>query len=156
MFLQVMEPKTSWNKIQKGKGITNYRNCLCLFGIKLKDILGYIMPKLLLQPLVENSIYHGIKLKKGNGHIKVTGRRKENIVVFKIIDDGVGMDADRLNQIMYASSVSTENYGVGNINDRIKLQYGKEYGLKYYSKPGKGTIVVITLPYETEGGKNNA
>lgn len=104
--------------------------------------------KNILQPIVENSIIHGILEKDDkSGNIHISGKDENGIIVFKITDDGAGMDEKTLNSLLQASTTSdSHGYGVRNINDRIKLRYGEQHGLKYKSEKGKGTEVEIRLP----------
>ncbi|QAA30259.1 sensor histidine kinase [Clostridium manihotivorum] len=116
-----------------------------------EDILEYSVIKLILQPLVENAIYHGIKEKRGNGSIVIEGEEKDNKIHIRVIDNGVGIDEDRLreiNQILKKSSLARSRIGVGifNVNERIRLNYGDEYGLIYSSVYGEGTVVDIWHP----------
>ncbi len=115
-----------------------------------EDILKKNTLKLILQPLVENSIYHGIKNKRQKGHIEIRGRQTENEIILEVIDDGIGMEQSKCEEILNSSGGNGRKgfngVGVKNVNDRIKLYYGAEYGLKYTSVPGQGTTVEIRLP----------
>lgn len=113
-----------------------------------EGILNCKILKIILQPIVENSIIHGILEKDDkSGNIHISGKDENGIIVFKITDDGAGMDEKTLNSLLQASTTSdSHGYGVRNINDRIKLRYGEHYGLKYKSEKGKGTEVEIRLP----------
>lgn len=115
------------------------------------DIMKHSTLKLLLQPLVENSIYHGIKNKRQKGHIEIRGRKAGDRMLLEVIDDGIGMEQAKCEEILKHSSgggsrKGFNGVGVKNVNDRIKLYYGDEYGLKYISSPGVGTTVEIWLP----------
>ncbi len=109
--------------------------------------------KLILQPLVENSIYHGIKYKEGKGLIEILGYREGNCMVLQVQDDGIGMDGETLEHIFEKHVRDTRSNGVGlkNVKERIQLYYGAEYGITYESVPGEGTTAVIRLPYKKEG-----
>ncbi|OOM74069.1 sensor histidine kinase [Clostridium sp. BL-8] len=116
-----------------------------------ENILQYKLTKLILQPLVENAIYHGIKEKRGNGKIIVRGKVKENCLCFTIIDNGKGIQKEMLNKInhMLRNGSIEENeigYGIFNVNERIKIIYGDEYGLTYKSVYEEGTIVELRHP----------
>ncbi|MDS0524224.1 sensor histidine kinase [Clostridium sp. SHJSY1] len=114
------------------------------------NILKYKLIKLILQPLVENAIYHGIKEKRGNGKIKIIGKKEENLLCFFVMDNGKGIDKELLNKInkmLINSEKGTElGYGIFNVNERIRLAYGKEYGLTYKSTYGEGTVVELRHP----------
>lgn len=117
-----------------------------------KELYQYTMLKLILQPIVENALYHGIKNKRGLGHIKVTGERKEDTLIFKVVDDGKGMSAERINQVrqMIKGELLDMNnksgFGLFNVEQRINLNYGKGYGVDIKSMDGEGTEVTVTIP----------
>lgn len=116
-----------------------------------ENILEYQLIKLILQPLVENAIYHGIKEKRGNGKILITGKIEGNMLCFTVSDNGKGMEEEVLNKINKMLTNSGENkieigYGIFNVNERIRIIYGEEYGLKYKSVYGEGTIVELRHP----------
>ena len=116
-----------------------------------ESILNYKLIKLILQPLVENAIYHGIKEKRGNGKIIITAKVENDHLCFTVIDNGKGIEEDKLNKINNMLKESNEKkneigYGIFNVNARIKLIYGNEYGLTYKSIYGEGTIVELRHP----------
>lgn len=113
-----------------------------------ESILNYYVIKLILQPLVENALYHGVKYKEGVGTILVDGYETESTVVLQVIDDGIGMDEDEMYHLFEKrkSTHKTNRVAIRNINNRIQLHYGKEFGLSFESKKGYGTKVMITLP----------
>lgn len=106
--------------------------------------------KLVLQPLVENSIYHGIKEKETPGIIIITGKRTPDGIRFAVQDDGMGIEPAKLKALQENLaknlSVSKEGYGIFNVNERLKLYFGDEYGLTIDSKVGQGTTVQFLLP----------
>ncbi len=104
--------------------------------------------KLVLQPLVENAIYHGIKYKEGKGLIRIDGFRDGSDIILQVRDDGRGMDQETLDHVFEKHVRDTKSNGVGvqNVHERIRLYYGAEYGLSFASGPGKGTLVTIRLP----------
>lgn len=117
-----------------------------------EDILDCKMIKLTLQPLIENSIYHGMKQKVGPGEIKISGWREEQEVVLEIYDDGVGMDSEKLNQLVKVINTPEidENpitFGLKNVHQRILLHFGPEYGLTIESKEDEFTRVRVRVPY---------
>lgn len=116
-----------------------------------ENILNFEVIKLILQPLVENAIYHGIKEKRGNGKIVITGKIDGNMLCFTVIDNGKGMEEEVLNKINKMLSGGDKNrneigYGIFNVNERIRIIYGEEYGLRYKSIHGEGTIVELRHP----------
>ena len=108
--------------------------------------------KLVLQPIVENAIYHGLKYKESKGMLTVNGYQKDGNAVIEIADDGVGMDEETLNRIFEKHKVNYRSNGVGvyNVQRRLSMYYGKEYGLSYKSEKGKGTTVTVVIPIEQE------
>lgn len=108
--------------------------------------------KLTLQPLVENALYHGIKGKRGLGHIQVKGYIQNGLLEFQVRDDGIGMKEERLNEVRRIITGEVENtkekggFGLFNVNERIRLNYGREYGLRIESAYGKGTCIWVTVP----------
>lgn len=100
------------------------------------------VPKIILQPIVENAIYHGIREQSGGGKVTVTGERLENTIVLCVIDDGVGFDTVHLKQ----KSVKLGGVGMENVKKRLELIYGQAAKLEIESKIGQGTQVTIKLP----------
>ncbi len=111
--------------------------------------------KLILQPIVENAIYHGIKLKREKGVITISAREEENLILFEVKDTGIGMTGEQLtaleNTIKGAEGEKIESYGVKNVDERIKIFFGSDYGLSYRSEYGEGTEVEIKIPKLLEG-----
>ena len=109
--------------------------------------------KLVLQPVIENAIYHGLKYKESRGLLLVKGFMKNGNAVLQVIDDGVGMDQETLDHIYERHKVDYHSNGVGiyNVQKRLQLYYGNEYGIVYESKPGEGTTATITIPGQQEG-----
>ncbi|MCM8712041.1 sensor histidine kinase [Clostridium sp. SYSU_GA19001] len=113
------------------------------------ELYEYKILKIILQPIVENSILHGIleNRDKQEGNIKLSGKLEKDDILLTVEDDGVGMAEEKAIEILTVKSTrESHGYGVRNINKRIKLCYGQEYGLTYYSSIGKGTKVEIRLP----------
>lgn len=121
------------------------------------EILSLSMPKLILQPIVENAIFHGIERKLGRGHIKIKLEYTQNRLIINVKDDGFGIEEEKLKylneklSLFYLENESQEKGKKGgiaiiNVNNRIKLLFGEEYGIYIYSKQGVGTDVEITLP----------
>ena len=107
--------------------------------------------KLILQPLVENAIYHGIKMKKGKGHIRIDSEVRDSNLVLSIIDNGLGMKPEQL-EIIKQGVINVGNpehkdgFGLFNVNERIYLTYGGSYGIQVYSEYETGTRVEVFLP----------
>lgn len=115
-----------------------------------EELYEYQILKLTLQPLVENSLYHGIKMLRCKGKISVTGKKEGDDIFIHIGDNGVGMDEDVLNSLRKVietpGSEETNSFGLANVNERIKLNYGNHYGLEIQSKPGEGTVITVKIP----------
>ena len=104
----------------------------------------YATLNLILQPLIENAIDHGIDLKEnGRGVIKIYGHEEKDDIYLVVEDNGIGMDQNKADAIITHHS---KGYGVRNVNERIELLFGKEYGLQVNSKPGEGTRIIIHMP----------
>lgn len=113
------------------------------------------IPKLTLQPLVENSIYHGIKVKEGRkGNIKIYTEQGEKDFYLVVWDDGEGMPQDRVEYLNQQISEFDKDigYGINNVNKRIELMFGKNYGLTFYQNPEAGISVKIRLPADNVEG----
>ena len=112
------------------------------------SILNIPLIKLVLQPIIENAIYHGLKYKESKGLLLVKGFMKDGNAVLKVIDDGVGMDEETLAHIYDRHKVNYHSNGVGvyNVQKRLKLYYGENYGITYESEQGVGTTATITIP----------
>lgn len=124
-----------------------------------KDILDILILKLITQPIVENAIYHGIKEKRGKGEIRINFTKVVDEIIITVEDNGAGISEEKLQNInsmletsnsFYIDSGSGSGYGISNVNTRIKLSYGQNYGLRYYSKLGVGTKVEIRLPFNND------
>ena len=111
----------------------------------------YSIPKITIQPLVENALYHGIKNKRGMGHISIRGEAGEKDFTIIVTDDGIGIDETRLRQVQSGiqNKVLTgkDFYGLYNVCERIRLNFGEEYGIFIESVYGEGTSVRVILPY---------
>lgn len=118
------------------------------------DILQLYTVKLILQPLVENAIYHGIKESEAPGLIAISGRRSGSVMELRVTDNGPGIPPERLAMLQAdlarGLSVSGEGYGIFNVNERIRLYFGAEYGLMLESEYGRGTVAAVRLPCITQ------
>ena len=112
------------------------------------SILHIPLIKLVLQPIIENAIYHGLKYKESKGLLIIKGFMKDGNAVLQVIDDGVGMDKETLAHIYDRHKVNYHSNGVGvyNVQKRLQLYYGEDYGITYQSEEGKGTTATITIP----------
>lgn len=119
-----------------------------------EEIMEYETLNLILQPLVENAIDHGIDLKTDGerGRIKIRGWREQEVICLSVEDNGVGMEEEKLQNLVTTKS---KGYGVRNIDERIKLYYGEEYGLYAESKIGVGSKVTVRFPVKEFQVKEN-
>lgn len=110
------------------------------------ELLDFITVKLILQPLVENAIIHGIEKIEGAGLITISAIKKENTMEISVSDNGMGTNADNLNEMMLSQNSQTKNFGIKNVNNRIKKYFGTVYGLTFSSNEDSGLTVTIKLP----------
>ncbi|MFN2746618.1 MULTISPECIES: cache domain-containing sensor histidine kinase [Bacillus] len=138
-------------KIQKAR----YRDKLNYSIERLEFAGDRLILKLVLQPIVENAIYHGIKEKRGPGHIRIIGKEEDGRLTIKVEDDGAGMDEHTLNKIneQFKKRENATGYGMINVHERIALTFGEPFGLTVESRKGAGTSVLIRLPILIKGGK---
>lgn len=146
-----------------GQEIEYVRSYLTIQKMRYKDKLEFeinVDPRithaqiirLVLQPIVENAIYHGLKYKESKGMLKVHGYELGERIIIDITDDGVGMDEETLKHIYDKHKVNYHSNGVGvyNVQQRLVLYYGKEYGIIYHSEKGKGTTATVVIPKKQE------
>ena len=111
-----------------------------------KELESIQVPKLSIQPLAENALYHGIKNRRGKGKIIIEGREEEDALVLTVSDNGQGMTQERLRQVQESIRTGArEGFGLAAVSERISLYYGPGYGMKISSEEGKGTVVEIRL-----------
>lgn len=115
-----------------------------------EGLMGCVVPKFLLQPVVENSIFHGIESIRGQGLLTVNGSEEDGVMTLKVADNGKGIGPDRLRELRESlesdGAGSAGNFALRNLSRQIKLKYGDEYGLKIDSTAGEGTAVEIRIP----------
>ena len=113
------------------------------------DLLGCEVLKLLLQPLLENALFHGIAAAERSGTIRVVGRSRGKRLQLFVIDDGAGFPKEALNVLSEAGRQDPKSFnhvGLMNVHERIRIHYGEEYGLRILSRPNRGTAVRVELP----------
>jgi two-component system sensor histidine kinase YesM len=153
--------------------IERTRSYLTIQKMRYRDILDFKIEvdervtdntilKLILQPLVENALYHGIKNKRQGGTIHVRAKlNNENEVLLEVEDDGIGFTAEKLAQLQAELETESDNirmesgFGIGNVNNRIRLYYGKQYGLSVRSEYNTGTCVTLVIPAKKDNGTQN-
>ena len=117
-----------------------------------EEVSQAIVPKFILQPIVENAIVHGIEEKMGNGRIEIGCKRDNSDLVLEVFDDGIGMQQQEIRKLLDHSIEGEDvtgkhtKVGVRAVDKRIRILYGDNYGLKISSVPGEGTKVTITMP----------
>lgn len=109
------------------------------------DILDFLTVKLIMQPIVENSIIHGIEKRRGKGNISINAENIAGIIEIVITDNGAGADVDELNSILQENTVSS-SFAIRNVNERIKHFFGADFGIKFYNNDGSGVKVIIRFP----------
>lgn len=137
---------TSYLEIQKMR----YHDIL-EYDIQIDKVLyDFQILKLTLQPLVENALYHGIKYKRAKGYIHISGEKEADLIRLTVRDNGVGMDEEELEElrkeIERPCKETEKGFGLANVNERIHMYFGMQYGMRIDSKKGWGTIVEITIP----------
>jgi two-component system sensor histidine kinase YesM len=156
-----------------GEEVERIRSYLTIQKMRYHDILDFKIEvdqdvakntilKLILQPLVENALYHGIKNKRQGGTISVRARRKNaDEILLEVEDDGIGFTSQKLAQLRAeladdSGEIKLESgYGIGNVNNRIRLYYGKQYGLSVESEYSTGTCVKLVIPAKMETAPQN-
>lgn len=151
-----------------GEEVERIRSYLTIQKMRYRDILDFKIDvaddvsentilKLILQPLVENALYHGIKNKRQGGTIWVRAKRKYQDEIFlEVEDDGIGFTPEKLAQLRAELEDDTgdikleSGFGIGNVNKRIRLYYGKPYGLSVRSEYDTGTCVTLVIPAKSE------
>ncbi len=153
--------------LSKGKNIITVkdeiehaRNYLTIQNIRYKnkftysidvdeDALNLASIKLIVQPLIENAIYHGMEFMGGDGEVLVKAYIEKNDLFIDVIDNGLGMPQEVADTLLTSESkIGKKSSGIGlkNVNERIQLYFGKRYGLKVYSEPDEGTTICIHMP----------
>ncbi len=137
------------------------RSYLEIQEVRYRDIMEYKIHldpmlenfqilKLTIQPIVENALYHGLKIKRAKGHIFINVQKKEELLYLTVEDNGVGMEPEELRQlreeIRRPCEERDKGFGLANVNERIRMYFGEQYGMTIESEKGKGTIIQIVLP----------
>lgn len=111
-----------------------------------QNLLDSTVFKIMLQPIVENAILHGIREKENEqGIIRILARVHNSMLILSVADNGVGMDEEQIKSLLTISEKNS-GYGIWNIHERIRLAHGENYGIQFFSKPKRGTVVFIKLP----------
>lgn len=136
----------SYIRIQK----TRFQGKIEVFYFLPEEIMNVPVPKMILQPLVENAIYHGLEPKEGKGNLFIGGRIERNDLILTIKDDGVGIDPGKkkeIEELLEAEILDTSRHvGILNTHARLRLQYGASYGIRIESVQMDGTTVTLRIP----------
>lgn len=162
----------SGHTVSLGQELANISDYIAIMNIRYEgaitlndkvpeELMVYNVPNLLLQPLVENAVFHGMKKEIGQIEITLLAGMDESRLVLEVSDNGCGMEKSRLQQmeaLLDAPPNEEEeawSVGIKNTHDRLRLNYGLEYGLMLKSRPGEGTRVIITMPAIRHSRKEN-
>lgn len=151
------------------KEIEHLKNYTYIMSERMHDNVQYVydidpearyapIPRLSLQPLVENALNHGLKNRAGEKQVRLFVKLQEDSLVISVEDNGVGMDAEAMNRSLARDDLhratAGTSIGLHNINARLKLLYGEQYGLRLESHPGQGTRVLMTIPQKKAGNEH--
>jgi two-component system sensor histidine kinase YesM len=154
--------------------VTHINNYFYLLSIQHKDRLKYSVeideellsirvPRFILQPLVENSVTHGLSSVSSGGEVKVHASRELDILHITVEDNGAGMSGDKVKEVlevinrdfMESEDLSSKYLALNNVNKRLVMSYGREFSLGIESRPGTGTKVTIRIPVDGFSGGSN-
>ena len=151
------------------KEIVHLKNYCYVMNVRMQDNVQYDydidpkslqarVPKISVQPLVENALNHGLRNKRGEKRIRIEAKVQGELLEICVSDNGVGMDAEKMNESLRHSNLDYvergNSIGIHNINARLKILYGEEYGLRIESVVGEGTKVRMVIP-KIEGEQEN-
>lgn len=151
------------NIIPLKEEVEHVRSYLDIQQVRYQDIMSFRielpghlealrLPKLTLQPLVENALYHGVKEKRGTSTIQVLFEEEGEDLCVSVVDDGIGIPKERMAQLNQAlAHTSKVGFGLLAVNDRLRLYFGERYGIRIFSKYGEGTTVKFWIPLNFEG-----
>ena len=116
-----------------------------------ENCLGYLCNKITLQPIIENAIYHGLNRMVDEGEITIRIREDGDDIILSVEDNGIGMTEEQCQEILRKEPGDRTGIGIKNVNDRIKIYFGEEYGLTIASELDEGTCVDIRMPKVEKG-----
>ena len=116
-----------------------------------ENCLGYLCNKITLQPIIENAIYHGLNRMVDEGEITIRIREDGDDIILSVEDNGIGMTEEQCQEILRKEPGDRTGIGIKNVNDRIKIYFGEEYGLTITSELDEGTCVDIRMPKVEKG-----
>ena len=153
------------------KELIHLKNYIYVMDVRMHSAVQYIydvddellpcrLPRLTLQPLVENAILHGVRGVKHEKIIRVIAAREADYLTITVQDNGLGMDVTEINARLQADARTElekgRSIGLVNINARIQMLYGSNFGVTVESEPGQGTVVTVRLPAVSEGEEATA
>lgn len=151
------------NRIPLEKEIENVRDYLMLQKKRFEESLTYLVDvqeevlkchviKFFMQPLVENSILHGIQKRQGGGYVGISAEREADMLVICVWDNGEGIDEEKIRRLLqgetYEEQQKRHRHGIYNVNERLVMNYGEESGLQFENRSVGGTKVTIRIPME--------
>lgn len=142
-----LEHARSYLKIEKFR----YKQFTYSFDVD-EDCLKYYCNKITLQPIIENAIYHGLDRMVDEGEIRIGVHSRGDNLVFTVEDNGIGMTKEQCREILEGSAGDKTGIGIRNVNNRIKIYFGEQYGIQIDSELDEGTTVTIVMPKIGEGG----
>ena len=142
-----LEHARSYLKIEKFR----YKQFTYSFDIE-EECLHYYCNKITLQPIIENAIYHGLDRMVDEGEIQIGVHSRGENLVFTVEDNGIGMTREQCREILEGSAGDKTGIGIRNVNNRIKIYFGEQYGIQIDSELDEGTKVTIVMPKIGEGG----
>jgi len=153
---ELIELREEIRHVQSYIGIQQIRYNNITFNTHIdSEAKEILVPKLIIQPLVENAIYHGIKPQGKSGNIDVNVRIVDNTLRISVKDSGVGIPPHKIQELLdnLDNAVESEHYGLYNINERLRLRYKESYSIQLHSTQGAGTEIIINIYQE---GKTDA
>ncbi len=162
IFRYSLNMKDSFSTV--AQEITHLKNYTYVMSVRMQDHVKYVydideealqsrIPRISIQPLVENALNHGLRNKRGEKEIHISVKKKGSMLEICVADNGVGMDAEEFNRLLRENSLNRaeqgSSIGLHNINARIKMKYGEEYGITLESVSGEGTCVRVLLPADS-------
>ena len=127
---------------------SRYKNRFSYTVDMSEEVAGLATIKLVLQPIVENAIYHAMEFMEDDGELEIRAYREGEELYFSVRDNGMGMNEDQCRELLNKPAKSKRGNGIGlyNVNERIKLYFGMEYGVLIRSEPDEGTEVLLRMP----------
>lgn len=142
-----LEHARSYLKIEKFR----YKQFTYSFDVE-EECLNYYCNKITLQPIIENAIYHGLDRMVDEGEIQIGVHSRGDNLIFTVEDNGIGMTKEQCREILEGSAGDKTGIGIRNVNNRIKIYFGEQYGIQIDSELDEGTKVTIVMPKIGEGG----